>query len=280
MANILSRYQILRLVQQIERHVAKVIIGNNIVEMLKLQEDLDQTARDELIQNYSARSRFYRKELDNAGKQFSGFFQRNMEQTAHRSMINRGWLHVEKQFGHGDIGAKGYNIIKNKVALELEGISNLGAARPPESSESISDLLDQVDLFDALSGEDRRDLENQATNITFLTGDTIVGETERGDNFYILIRGIAAVLKQDEDGSHQQVTEFHDGEIIGESSLLEDEKGRHRRSATIVARTACNMVSIPRKAMLGIVEKYPDIRRQLQTIHDHRLSVIDNNNSQ
>jgi hypothetical protein len=32
--------------------------------------------------------------------------------------------------------------------------------------------------------------------------------------------------------------------------------------------------------MLDIVEKYPDIHQQLQTIHDHRLSAYDNNNAQ
>ncbi len=280
LANLLSRYQLIRLVQQIERHVAKVIIGNNIVAMLKQQEDLNQSAREELIKSYSARTQYYRRELATAERQFSGFYSRHMELTAHRSMINHGWRYVEKQYGHGDIGAKGYNIIKHKVELELEGISTFRAVRAPESSESLTDLLEQVSLFDTLSGEDRQELENQATDITFLTGDTIVGEAERGDNFYILVHGTAAVLKVDEDGNHQQVTEFRDGEIIGESSLLEDEKGRHRRSATIVAQTACIMVSINRKAMLGIVAKYPDIRQQLQTIHDHRLSTFDNNNSQ
>ena len=91
---------------------------------------------------------------------------------------------------------------------------------------------------------------------------------------------MAAVLKLSEDGSHQQVTEFRDGEIIGESSLLEDEKSKHRRSASIVAQTACNMVCINRKAMLDIITKYPDIQRQLQIIHDRRLSAFDNKNSQ
>jgi CRP-like cAMP-binding protein len=144
----------------------------------------------------------------------------------------------------------------------------------PRSSESLSDLLDQVNIFDALSSEDRRDLENQANDITFLAGDTIVGESEKGDNFYILIHGTAAVLKLDEEGSHQQVTEFKDGDIIGESSLLEQEKGRHRRSASIVARTACHLVSIPRNAMVKIVENYPDIRQQLQEIHDQRINAV------
>lgn len=272
LAKLLSRYQLLRLVQQIERHIAKVIISNEIIEMLRHQEDLNPSTRDQLIENYTARQHFYRNELDTAEKQFSGFFHRSMEQAAHRSMVHRGWQHVEKQYNHGEIGAKGYNIVKHKVELELDGISSLRAVKPPESSESLADMLDQVSLFDPLSAEDRRDLEAQTTDITFLANDTIVGESERGDNFYVLIHGRATVLKLNDDGSSEQIAEFSDGEIIGETSLLELEKHRHRRSATIIARTACNMISIARKAMLAIVDKYPDIRAQLQAIHDRRVN--------
>jgi len=119
------------------------------------------------------------------------------------------------------------------------------------------------------------DLTIGVVMFTFLVADTIVGESERGDNFYILIHGTATVLKLDEEGASQQITEFHDGDIIGESSLLEQEKSRHRRSATIVAKTACNLVSIPRKAMLSIVENYPEIRQQLQMIHDDRINAAE-----
>jgi CRP/FNR family cyclic AMP-dependent transcriptional regulator len=275
MSKLLSRYQLLRLEQQIERHIAKVIISSNIIEMLERQDELSQSAREVLIENYKTRTRFYRQELDNAEQQFSRFYHRKMEQTAHRSMIYRAWLNIEEQFGHGDISAKGYNIIKHKVELELDGLSSMRAAKPPESSESISDLLGKIKLFDTLNDEDRRSLEKQATNITFLAGDTIVGESERGDNFYILIHGTATVLKLDEEGGSQQITEFHDGDIIGESSLLESENSWHRRSATIVAKTACNLVSISRKAMLNIVENYPEIRQQLQMIHDERIKAGD-----
>ena len=273
LAKMLSRYQMLRLVQQIERHIAKVIISSNIIEMLERQDDLNQSAREGLIENYKARSRFYRQELDNAEQQFEGFYHRNLEQTAHRSMIYRGWLNVEKQYGHGDISAKGYNIIKHKVELELESLSSLHAAMPPQSSESMADLFAQIKLFETLGYEDQQGLENHATRITFLAGDTIVGESERGDNFYILLHGTAAVYKLDDEGGSQQITEFHDGDVIGESSLLEQENSRHRRSATIVAKSACNLVSITRKAMLGIIENYPEIRQQLQTIHDDRLNA-------
>jgi hypothetical protein len=46
--------------------------------MLERQNEFDQSARDGLIENYKARNRFYRQELDIAEQQFSGFYHRNL----------------------------------------------------------------------------------------------------------------------------------------------------------------------------------------------------------
>ncbi len=270
LSRLLSRYQFLRLIQQIERHSAKVIISNSITSMLEQQHDLAESARDALIANYKARGKRYRRELKMAKRQFSGFYQRNMELTAHRSMIKRGWNHVEKLYGHGDISAKGYNIIKRKVEQEIASITSIWVVRP-DSSEPVSDLLDEAELFDGLSSEDLNYVENNAAEVTFLAGDTIVGESERGDNVYIIIHGKVSVRKHDASGATHQIATFQDGEILGESSLLGEQSGTHRRSATVVAKTPCKLLRVTRVAMLRIVGKYPQIRQYLQKIHDERL---------
>ncbi len=269
LSKLLARYQSLRLVQQMERHIAKVIISNMIINMLEQQDDLDNSARELLISNYKARNKHYRHELKMAKRQFPGFYQHHMQNTAHRSMINRGWNHVEQQHDQGTLGAKGYNIIRRKVEQELASISHIQAIRPDD--ESVSELLDETALFEGLSSEDLNFVKNNATGITFLAGDTIVGEAERGDNFYIIIHGKVAVRKQDESGVTHKIATFHDGDIIGESSLVEVQSGAHRRSATIVAKTPCKLLRVTRKTMLTIVEKYPAVRQYLQKIHSDRL---------
>ncbi len=274
LSKILSRYQFLRLVQQIERHLSKVIISNNIISMLEKQDDLSVSARDELINNYRARSKYYRHELKLAKREFSVFYKHHIENTAHRSMVNRGWNHVMEQHNHGDLSAKGYNIIKRMVEQEISGIRSAWAIHP-STDESVSDLLDEVALFEALSNEDLNFVENNATAVTFLAGDTVVGESERGDNFYVIIHGDLSVLKQNEQGEAQELAKFHDGEIIGESSLLEDQSGAHRRSATIVAITPCKLLRVTRKAMVEIVSRYPDIKKYLQNIHDQRINKLE-----
>jgi CPA1 family monovalent cation:H+ antiporter len=79
LSKLLSRYQFLRLIQQIERHSAKVIISNAIINMLEQQDDLDESARGDLIANYTERGKRYRRELKMAKRQFSGFYKRNMD---------------------------------------------------------------------------------------------------------------------------------------------------------------------------------------------------------
>jgi hypothetical protein len=270
LSKVLSRYQFLRLVQQIERHVSKVIISNSIIAMLEQQHDLSREARDELISNYKARSKHYRRELKLAKREFPSFYRRHLEHTAHRSMVIRGWNHVQEQHSHGDLSSKGYNIIKRMVEQEISGIKSVWLIRPGHS-ELVSDLLDEVGIFEELSSEDLNFVENNSTGITFLAGDTIVGESERGDNFYIIIHGKVSVLKLDENGVSHEMAAFQDGDVIGESSLLEEQSGTHRRSATIVARTPCKLLRVTRKAMVTIVGKYPEIKQNLQDIHDSRV---------
>jgi hypothetical protein len=257
-------------VQQIERHVSKVIISNSIIAMLEQQHDLSREAKDELISNYKARSKHYRRELKLAKREFPSFYRRHLEHTAHRSMVNRGWNHVQEQHSHGDLSSKGYNIIKRMVEQEISGIKSVWLIRPGHS-ELVSDLLDEVGIFEELSSEDLNFVENNSTGITFLAGDTIVGESERGDNFYIIIHGKVSVLKLDENGVSHEMAAFQDGDVIGESSLLEEQSGTHRRSATIVARTPCKLLRVTRKAMVTIVGKYPEIKQNLQDIHDSRV---------
>ena len=58
-----------------------------------------------------------------------------------------------------------------------EGLETVGKSIAYEATaeSSISDLLDEVELFDKLSDEDRKVLERNSSTIAFLAGDTIIG---------------------------------------------------------------------------------------------------------
>ena len=168
------------------------------------------------------------------------------------------------------LGAKGFLSIQNRVQERLAHISQ---SEPTVSSDedTIAEMVEELELFDDLSDQDRSYLEKNATSITFLPGDTIMGAYEKGDNFYVIIQGEASVSRTDALSYRHHVADLSDGDIMGESSLLaEYESGRHVRSATINAETPCTVLKVAMRPMLTILKNCPEFKNTIQGIHDAR----------
>ncbi|MDA9983369.1 cation:proton antiporter, partial [Gammaproteobacteria bacterium] len=267
-SRVLSRYQGARMVQQMQRDLAHIMMCHSVVEMLDKQDDLDGETRKRVKSIYTARRKRYRKQLKQTRNQFPDFYRHYIEQLAIRSIINSGWNHVMAEFQHGELGAKGYTAIQNKVDNKLKDIST-SAPEVSHDGGTLSELMDDIEIFDDLNDEDRAFIEKSATTITFLAGDTIIGVYEKGDSFYIIVQGQVSVWVKDAFNYTHRMSGFGDGEVIGESSLLaEFEHGRHVRSATIKAETPCTLIRIALRPMLVILKKYPAVKNALQEIHD------------
>ena len=267
---LMSRFQSTRLVQQLQHNLAQVLICDAVIGALKNQQDLSLEARKGLIKTYKQRKKHYRKNLKMARLRFPGFYRHYLELLAKRSTIYSGWNHVHSEYEHGDLSAKGYLSTQLKVQKKIDRINE---ALPTSASDedSIAEMLAEIELFSGLSEEDSSYLEKNATCITFLPGDTIMGAYETGDNFYMIIVGEAVVWRTDALSYAHRVADLSDGEFMGESSLLaEYERGRHVRSATIKAETPCTVLRISMRSMLAILGKYPAIKDAIQKIHDER----------
>jgi hypothetical protein len=271
-SSMLSKYQSARMVQQVQRNLAHILLCDGVIAMLDNQDDLDGDSIKKVKSVYTARRKLYREQLNLAEKQFPDFYHYYIERLATRSIINSGWNHVIAEFQDDDLGAKGFNTIRRVVDKHLKYISTSTPAIVIGDS-AISKLLEDVELFDDLGDEGRAFIEKNATTITFLSGDTIIGAYEKGDNFYIIVQGKASAWRKDAFGYSHRMSEFGAGEIMGESSLLaEHEHGRHIRTATIKAETSCTVIRIAPRPMSAILTKYPTVKNALQEIHDARLS--------
>jgi len=269
-SGILSSYQGIRMVQQLQRNLAHILMCDSVIAMLDKQVELDKEARKRAMSIYKERKKQYRRQLKLGKKQFPNFYYRYLEQLAARSIINSGWNHVKAEYERDDLGAKGFLSIKRRVQEKLAHISDL---EPVISSDedSIADMLEDMELFDELSDQDRNYLEKNATSITFLPGDVIMGAYEKGDNFYLIIHGKASIWRTDALSYRHHVADLSDGDIMGESSLLaEYGSSRHVRSATINAETPCTVLRVAMRPMLSILKKYPEIKNAIQEIHDAR----------
>jgi len=269
-SSLMSRFQGARMVQQLQRNLAHVLMCEAVITLLKIQDDLRADARDEVIAIYKQRKKHYRKNLKMARVRFPEFYHRYLELLAQRSTIYSGWNHVKDQYEHGDLSSKGYVSTQHKVHMKIERLREMEPAVADDASD-VNEILADLELFEALSDQDLDTLGKNAAIINFLPGDTIMGAYETGDNFYIIIVGKAEVWRTDALSYAHRVARLSDGDIMGESVLLAGyERGRHARSATIKAKTACILLRISMRSILKILEKYPAVKDVLQSIHDER----------
>ncbi len=269
-SSLMSRFQGTRMVQQLQRNLAHVLMCEAVITLLQSQDDLVAEAREKVIAIYKQRKKHYRKNLKMARVRFPDFYRRYLDLLAQRSTIYSGWNHVKDQYEHGDLSSKGYVSTQHKVHKKIERLQEMEPAVAGDDSDVI-EMLTDLELFKELSRQDLDYLGKNATIINFLPGDTIMGAYETGDNFYIIIVGKAVVWRTDALSYAHRVADLGDGDIMGESALLaEFERGRHVRSATIKAKTPCILLRISMRSMLKTLEKYPAVKDAFQSIHDER----------
>ena len=97
-------------------------------------------------------------------------------------------------------------------------------------------------------------------------GLSVVEQGDTGDEFFILEKGLARVLRDGED-----VALLGPGECFGEQALLD---GRPR-TATVVAVTDIDVIVIPGQYFDDLLTQVVPVRRALLTALAHRLRDAD-----
>jgi len=274
LARILSRYQELRTVQRIQRNLAHILLCDDAISMLEEQQDLLEDIRNKVIAVYRQRKKYYRRQLKQIRKYFPDFYLEYVERLTTRAIITSGWNQVQAEFHHGDLGAKGFNLIQRKVAPLLAEIDRSPLVFSTTVS-TISEYLEDIDLFNELTEKDFDYLEQNASLVTYLAGDTIMGRFEKGEDFYVLVDGIATVWIKDAFSREHCMAEFQKGDFMGESALLARQKNRkHVRSATVKAETPCTLVRIAPDSMTTILWRYPKMLKLIREVNEERISVV------
>jgi CPA1 family monovalent cation:H+ antiporter len=240
LAGWLSKYQERRTLHRVQRNLAHILVSDDVISMLSKQTDLLEEIVVKVIAVYEDRS---------------------------------GWNRLKSEFAHGDLSAKGFNLVQARVEAVLAGIDESPLIFSKTVS-TISEYLEDIDLFHDLNDRDYDFLEENSSIVTFLAGDTIMGRFETGIDFYVLVDGKATVWIKDAFSREQFMAEFVKGDFMGESGLLAKQKHhKHHRSATIKAETPCTLVRISPDTMARIFWKYPKIMDAIREINEARLSV-------
>lgn len=128
------------------------------------------------------------------------------------------------------------------------------------------DLLAKVGLFEGLSRKELQTIYKSAKAVHFPAGRTIVSEGASGIGFHMIVDGKAKVTVK----GRSRAT-LKPGDYFGEISLID----RGPRSATVVAETEVDTLSLASWSFLSILDKNPTISRKLLLELTRRLRAAE-----
>ncbi len=119
---------------------------------------------------------------------------------------------------------------------------------PQHSFEEIVEFLRGVSLFEEIKGDGKamEAIARITVSRSYRPGDTMIKEGEMGTEMFLLIDGDAGIFKNTLEGDRYKVAILRslDRPFFGEGGLL----GSDARSATIVADTDCNCLTLSRES--------------------------------
>jgi len=124
----------------------------------------------------------------------------------------------------------------------------------PKSDEAVLDILKRVPIFEGLSARELSSVERIMHRREYLPEEAVIHQDSAGFGMYIIVKGTVDIIHEP---AGQVIATLHDGEFLGELSLLDNSP----RSATVIAKTHCKMLGFFQPDLFGLIE------------HDPRLGV-------
>lgn len=127
--------------------------------------------------------------------------------------------------------------------------------------------LQQVPMFQACSKKDLTTIGRLAEDVKVDPGQALVTEGARGDEFFIIIEGTAAVSR-----GGVRIASLGPGDYFGELALLDPAP----RDATVTAETALEVLVLGKREFGGLLSEIPTISHKLMVGMARRLHEADN----
>jgi len=263
---LLASYQHNRLRQHLKKDIAKLFMAQSAVAYVKkiyVGDESEQAELDDVLKAYEGRLSFLRNNLNEIHREFPDFFETFLKDFSHSVALKAALNKTRDEAHHGVISAKAQNKIEGAISDSISSIklrTGMG-----HDSDKIS-LIREVPLFHHLPKQALKALAKVSQEVTFLTGDTIIGQGERGDALYILSKGKLGVFKKDQHSEERQIATLGTGDFIGESGLLD----KPVRTASVRALTASVLLRITSKQVHTLADKHPEITERLMRAKQER----------
>jgi CRP/FNR family transcriptional regulator len=135
------------------------------------------------------------------------------------------------------------------------------------TDESTVELLRSVPLFAGLEEEELERVSRVAVTRAFPAGTRVFHEGDSSDACYIVRSGSFRVTREHSDGRAITLATLGPGEVFGELAMLD----RDTRSASAEALTDGELLALPAKDVLALLNRHPEISTKLVSALVRRL---------
>ncbi|MEJ0070412.1 MAG: cyclic nucleotide-binding domain-containing protein [Pseudomonadota bacterium] len=126
--------------------------------------------------------------------------------------------------------------------------------------------LARFPLFSTLDSPDLTQLAGLFETDTFEAGRTIVKQGDIGQSFYIIVRGVVEVLREEPDKRHDISRPWRTAIISAEIALLE----AIPRTATVETRATTTLLTLNRATFTYLCDRMPGVRSRIEAIRVER----------
>src|ERR1700731_1748729 len=135
------------------------------------------------------------------------------------------------------------------------------------SSEMLRQLLRSSPLFSHLGDSDADAILAEARVVRHAEGSPIFAKSDPGNSMMAVLHGRVVISNPSPDGRQLVVTTFREGDVFGEIALLDGKE----RSADATAATDCELLVVPRRSLLRLLEHQPELGIELMVVLCERL---------
>lgn len=135
------------------------------------------------------------------------------------------------------------------------------------SSEMRRQLLRSSALFSHLGDKEADAILAEARVVNYPEGAHIFAKGDPGNSMMAVLKGRVVISNPSLDGRQLVVTIFREGDVFGEIALLDG----NERSADASAATDCELLVVPRRSLLALLERRPELCIELLVVLCERL---------
>jgi CRP/FNR family transcriptional regulator, cyclic AMP receptor protein len=135
------------------------------------------------------------------------------------------------------------------------------------SASSQRQLLRGSPLFARLDDGELDAILARAVVARHAADDQIVAKGDPGNSMMAVLKGRVSITSPSLDGRQVVLSVMHEGDVFGEIALLDGKE----RTADVTAMTDCELLVVPRRSLLSLLERRPDLCIRLLLVLCERL---------